>query len=125
MTLQVKGKLIQKLPTESGEGKNGRWEKKQFVIETDEQYPKKICILLWGDKLSMLEKVTEGDLLTVSINIESREYNSRWYTDVRAWRIEKDADEGSSVAPAPAAKAAMPTEPPADLGMPQEDDLPF
>ncbi len=123
MSLQVKGKLIQKLPTESGEGRNGRWEKQQFVIETDEQFPKKMCIMLWGDKVSMLEKVTEGDVLTVSINIESREYNSRWYTDIKAWRIEKGADEGSSPAPSPSA-VAMPTEPPADLGLP-EDDLPF
>ncbi len=116
MSLEVKGKLIQKLATESGEGKNGRWEKQQFVIETDEQFPKKICIVLWGDKVAMLGKVTEGDVLKVSINIESREFNSRWYTDVKAWRIEKEADEGSS--------APMPAEPPADLGLP-EDDLPF
>lgn len=117
MSIQVKGKFIQKLPTESGEGRNGRWEKQQFVIETDEQFPKKICIMLWGDKVSMLEKVTEGDVLTVSVNIESREYNSRWYTDLKAWRIEREADEGSSAAP-------MPVEPPADLGLP-DDDLPF
>ncbi len=124
MTLQVKGRLIQKLPTESGEGRNGRWEKKQFVIETDDQYPKKICIVLWGDKVSMLERVTEGDMLTVSINIESREFNSKWYTDLRAWRIEKDADEGSSPAASAPAAGTMPTEPPSDLGLP-EDDLPF
>ena len=125
MNLQVQGKLIQKLPTESGEGRNGRWEKKQFVVETDDQYPKKICMVLWGDKVSMLEKVTEGDMLTVSINIESREFNSKWYTDVKAWRIEKGADEGSSPsAAAPQSAPAMPTEPPADLGLP-DDDLPF
>jgi len=125
MNLQVQGKLIQKLPTESGEGRNGRWEKKQFVIETDDQYPKKICMVLWGDKVSMLEKVTEGDILTVSINIESREFNSKWYTDVKAWRIEKGSDEGSSPsAQSSPSAAAMPTEPPADLGLP-DDDLPF
>ena len=125
MNLQVQGKLTQKLPTESGEGRNGRWEKKQFVIETDDQYPKKICMVLWGDKVSMLEKVTEGDMLTVSINIESREFNSKWYTDVKAWRIEKGADEGSSPSASPSQSApAMPTEPPADLGLP-DDDLPF
>ncbi len=124
MNLQVQGKLVQKLPTESGEGRNGRWEKKQFVVETDDQYPKKICMVLWGDKVSMLEKVTEGDMLTVSINIESREFNSKWYTDVKAWRIEKGADEGSSPSQSAPAASAMPTEPPADLGLP-DDDLPF
>ena len=125
MALEVKGKLIQKIPTESGEGRNGRWEKKQFVIETDDQYPKKICMVLWGDKVSVLDKYTEGDDITVSINIESREFNSKWYTDVKAWRIVKGDDAGSSpVASAPHA-SAMPTEPPADLGVPQDDDLPF
>lgn len=124
MSLQIQGKLIQKLPTESGEGRNGRWEKKQFVIETDDQYPKKICMVLWGDKISMLEKVTEGDIVTVSINIESREFNSKWYTDVKAWRIEKGADTGSSPSEAAPSATAMPTEPPADLGLP-DDDLPF
>ncbi len=119
MSLQVKGKLIQKLPVESGEGRNGRWEKQSFVIETDEQFPKKICIVLWGDKISMLERVTEGDVLNVSINIESREYNSRWFTDVKAWRIEKDEDEGQGASLPPA-----PDEPPSDLGLP-DDDLPF
>ena len=116
MSLQVKGKLIQKLQAETGEGKNGKWEKQQFVIETDEQFPKKICIMLWGDKITMLEKVTEGDILNVSINIESREFNSRWYTDIKAWRIEKEADEGVST--------PMPEAPPEDLGLP-DDDLPF
>ena len=117
MSLQVKGKLIEKLSVERGEGRNGTWQKQSFIIETNEQFPKKICIVLWGDKISMLEKVVVGDILNVSINIESREFNSRWYTDIRAWRIEKDADEGSSV-------ETMPNEPPADLGLP-EDDLPF
>lgn len=117
MSLQVKGKLIEKLEKESGEGRNGRWEKQQFIIETDEQFPKKICIVVWGDKTAMLEKVTEGDILTVSINIESREFNSRWYTDVKAWRIEHEADDSTPMPP-------MPDEPPADLGLP-EDDLPF
>lgn len=116
MSLQVKGKLIQKLAIESGEGRNGKWEKQQFIIETDEQFPKKICIVLWGDKVAMLEKVTEGDILNVSINLESREYNSKWYSDIKAWRIDREADEGSP--------ATMPTEPPADLGLP-DDDLPF
>lgn len=116
MSLQVKGKLIQKLAIESGEGRNGKWEKQQFIIETDEQFPKKICIVLWGDKVTMLEKVTEGDILNVSINLESREYNSKWYSDIKAWRIDREADEGSA--------APMPDEPPADLGLP-DDDLPF
>lgn len=117
MSLEVKGRLVEKLAVQTGEGKNGKWEKQQFIIETDDQFPKKICIMLWGDKVPLLEKVTEGDDLTVSINIESREYNSKWYTDVKAWRIERGPDVGSAPPP------SMDEIPP-DTGNP-EDDLPF
>ena len=116
MSVELKGRLVEKLQTVSGEGRNGRWEKKEFIIETDDQFPKKICISVWNDKLAMLENIAEGDVIKVSVNIESREYNSRWYTDIRAWRIERDADEGS-----------LP--PPEDLPPPDvesiEGDLPF
>jgi hypothetical protein len=128
MSVELKGRLFQILPKESGEGRNGRWEKQQFVIETMEQYPKKICIVLWGDKISMLNGVNEGDELNVAVNIESREYNGRWYTDVRAWKLERVA---ASQDPAP---GTLPSDnetlPPSDLmaegeGSNEEGDLPF
>jgi hypothetical protein len=124
MSLDIKGRLVQVLPKESGEGRNGRWEKQQFVIETMEQYPKKVCIVLWGDKISLLDGVNQGDELTVSVNIESREYNGRWYTDVRAWKLERSAgqdpapgelpDVGESQDPLDVTEDDSPT-----------DDLPF
>lgn len=117
MALEVKGKLLQKLDVVSGESAKGKWEKQEFIIETDDQFPKKVCMNVWGDKLSMLEKVAVGDSVIVSVNLESREFHGRWYTDIKAWRIERSADEGS-----------MPMrpqdEPPLDLGAPS-DDLPF
>lgn len=116
MSVELKGRLVEKLPPVSGEGRNGRWEKREFIIETEDQYPKKICISVWNDKLSMLEKVADGDLVTVSVNIESREYNSRWYTDIRAWRLERDSDEGSL-------PPAEDLPPPEDQN--EEGDLPF
>jgi len=116
MSMEVKGKLIQKMAVVTGQGQKGKWEKQEFVIETDDQFPKKVCMSVWGDKLSMLEKLTEGDRITVSVNLESREYNSRWYTDVRAWRIERNSDEGV----APSSIDDMPLAP-EDIG----NDLPF
>lgn len=116
MSLEIKGKLLQKLDVVTGESAKGKWEKQDFIIETEDQFPKKVCMNVWGDKLSMLEKVAVGDTVTVSVNIESREFNSRWYTDVRAWRIERNADEGTPMRPQ--------DEPPLDLGAPS-DDLPF
>ncbi|WP_288020085.1 DUF3127 domain-containing protein [Tenuifilum sp.] len=88
--MEIKGKLIKLLDQQSGQGKNGTWVKQEFIIETQEQYPRKVCISLWGDKVKELESIQVGDLLTASINIESREYNGKWYTDIRAWRIVKE-----------------------------------
>lgn len=117
MALELKGKLLQKLEKVSGDGRNGKWEKQEFVVETDEQYPKKVCINVWGEKLTMLEKVAVGDILNVSFNLESREFHGRWYTDVKAWRIERLAEEG--IAP-----MSPQDEPPLELDAPS-DDLPF
>ncbi len=98
-TLEITGKLVKVLPETSGQGKNGTWTKQDFVIETDEQYPKKVCISAWGDKAQTLRSVKPGDMLKVSFNIESREYNERWYTDIRAWRIERSAANAADLPP--------------------------
>lgn len=84
--MEITGKIIQILPEETGEGRNGTWKKQNFVLETQDQYPKKVCISVWGDKID-LNQFGENAVITASINIESREYNNRWYTDVKAWRI--------------------------------------
>ncbi|GAB4407388.1 MAG: DUF3127 domain-containing protein [Microscillaceae bacterium] len=90
MALEVNGKLVKSLPEVGGTSKAGNnWRKQDFVIETMDQYPKKICFSLWGDKIDMLREVREGEQLKVSFDVESREYNERWYTDLKAWRIEK------------------------------------
>lgn len=94
MALEINGKLIQKLELQSGMSKTGSsWQKQEFVIETDEQYPKKVCVNLWGDKIDMLSAINIGDKVTLSFNLESREYNGKWYTDVKAWKIEKQKME--------------------------------
>lgn len=72
----------------TGNSPRGEWKKQEFVIETLEQYPRKICLSVWGDKVDSLKSYPVGSILTASINIESREYNQRWYTDVRAWRLQ-------------------------------------
>ena len=104
MALEITGKVIQILPQQSGVGKNGAWSKREFVIETFEQFPRKVCISVWGDKSDNLEQQHPvGNMVNVSINIESREYNGKWYTDVRAWKI--DVSQGIQ-------ENYLPTEPP-------------
>jgi hypothetical protein len=85
--MQVIAKLLQKLPLQTGQGKNGTWQKQDLIVETDGQYPKKICLSLWGDKFSNIA-LTEQQTYKFDIDLESREFSGRWFTDVKAWRIE-------------------------------------
>jgi hypothetical protein len=67
--------------------KNGEWRKQDIIVETDGQYPKKVCISIWGDKINE-GQLQIGNLLQIDFDIESREYNNKWYTDIKAWKIE-------------------------------------
>lgn len=116
MELKVTGRVVEVLQEQSGESKNGTWRKREFVIETQDNYPKKICMVQWGDEIDNAA-VAVGEQVTASIDIASREYNGRWYTDIKAWRIEKDGS---------AKPSTIDSE---DLSMPgpldDDDDLPF
>ena len=101
MSLEITGKLLQKLPMQSGQGSTGNnWQKQEFIIETTEQYPKKICAQLWGDKIDQLEKLNIGEMISVSFAVESREYSGRWYTDIKAWRVSAVSPEKPKSTPA-------------------------
>jgi hypothetical protein len=97
MSLELTGKLVQKLPVQTGEGKNGPWSKGGFVIETGDRYPKKVCCVVWGDLINQVNAFQEGANVKASIDLESREFNGRWYTDVKVWRL--DAAGASGAAP--------------------------
>ena len=88
MSLELTGKIIQIMPETSGVSKAGKeWKKQEFIIETFETYPKKVALSMMGDKTNDLKRFSVGSIITASLNIESREYQGKWYTDVRAWKI--------------------------------------
>ena len=90
--MDINGKIVHLLEKQSGPSKNGtNWEKQEYILETDGQYPKKVCFNLWGEKIQQFG-LNVGDVVTVSIELESREYNGRWYTDVRAWKATKTSE---------------------------------
>jgi Domain of unknown function (DUF3127) len=89
-TMDITGKVTNILAEESGQGKNGTWRKLSFVIETQGQYPKKVCFQLWGDKIDGAN-LKADDVVTVSFDPESREFNGKWYTDLKAWKVMKGA----------------------------------
>ena len=87
--MEIIGKLILKLPMQSGISKTGNsWQKQEFVIETLDQYPRKICANLWGERTAVLETMNIDEKVVMTFDIESREFQGRWYTDVKASKIE-------------------------------------
>ncbi|EKD30976.1 MAG: hypothetical protein ACD_77C00438G0013 [uncultured bacterium] len=122
MALDLVGKVIKKLPVQSGTSARGDWSKQEFIIETQENFPRKICMNVWGsEKVEELSKFKDGENLKISVNIESREFNNRWYTDIRAWKIDRLEDGGSNI------QSVDPMNSPVDFpsGDAGEDDLPF
>lgn len=121
LTMEINGVIIQVLPEAGGTSKAGNtWRKQDYILETKDQYPKKICFNVWGEKIDQFA-IQVGDELTVSFDIESREYSGRWYTELKAWSVRKGQ-------PAPVSGATL-AEPPAFVGPPpapmEEDSLPF
>ena len=90
MALEIEGAIIRMLDVQNGVSARGPWSKQEFVIEYQEgNFPTQICLNVWGeDKVKDLGRFNIGDRVKISFNLSSREYNGRWYTDVRAWRIE-------------------------------------
>ena len=115
--MQITAKLSQLLPLQTGTGKNGPWKKQDIIVETEATYPKKICISIWGDKIDANQLQLDNQL-KIDFDVESREFNGRWYTDVKAWKIEVVAGSASSVSDEGVTKAGMGT-------VKEEDDLPF
>ena len=89
MALEISGKIVEILEVKSGQSANGEWRKQEYVLETEAQYPKKVCFMAWGDKIDQFN-IQQGETVEVSIDLESREYNGRWYTDVKAWKVSRD-----------------------------------
>ena len=130
--MELIGKIIAVLPERGGVSKAGNeWKIQEYVLETQEQYPRKMMFNVFGaDRISQFN-IQLGEVLTVSFDIDSREYNGRWYNDIRAWKVDRNA----AGAPMPtAAPAGAPLPPPvADpfSAAPQmsasneADDLPF
>ncbi len=123
MSLQIKGIIQQILKPESGVSRAGKdWKKQEFILESNEQFPKKICFSILNDKLSLLEKVKQGDEVEVFFNLESRDYNGKWYHNINVWKLEKVS--GDQKQPDPLPEYRLEDIPPEPAGQ-DYDDLPF
>ena len=133
--MEIIGKVVRLGNLTEGTSARGPWRKQELIIETEEQYPRTVCLICWTNQIDEIQKFAPGQTIKAQIEISSREFNGKWYTDVRVWRFEP-----VGVAAAPAAAPAQPAQqpmmhqtPPAaapaqDFYPPTEDstdDLPF
>jgi hypothetical protein len=111
--MEVVGKIIQVLPLQEGIGRNGNpWKLQGYVLETLDQYPRKVHFEVFGEDRIKQNPCEIDQLVTVSFDIESREFNGRWYTSIRAWRIQQgDTTQAAQPAVAPAAPAQPAAQP--------------
>lgn len=142
--MEITGKLLQLLPEVQGESARGPWVRGGFVIETGDDYPRKVAFTCFGeDRVAMVKNIPMNSLVQVTFTPESREFNERWYTDLRCSRIQPfvagqmpPAATGMNWSAAPAQPAAQPAAAPAapaqggfaqPPAMPtnENDDLPF
>jgi hypothetical protein len=127
--MEISGKIFKVLPLQTGESQRGKWQKQDIVIETENgKFPKKVCVSMWGDLITN-NSFEEGKDISVEFDVESREYNGKWYTDVKAWRINKVDGGKSASADSNYSKPAYNSAPaPQVEDMPAaqiDDDLPF
>jgi hypothetical protein len=112
-SLELEGRISRKFAKQSGQGAKGAWIKQDFILEfQDGSYTAQVCFTSFGnDKVAELDKYQAGDDVKVSFNIRAREFNGRWYNDVRVWRI------------SPVGPVAQPDQAPAPA--PSIEDMPF
>ena len=134
--MEIQGKVIAVLPERSGVSARGEWKSQTYVIETQEQYPKKMAFDVFGaDRLAQFN-IHSGEEILVSFDIDAHEYQGRWFNSIRAWNVTKVSQQAMASS-ANAAGVANPTNqqnlfPPAQQSAQQQaqqrgnsDDLPF
>jgi hypothetical protein len=133
--MDITGRLIKILPEMRGESQRGPWVRGGFVIETEDTYPRQVAFTLFGeDRLAMVNALVMNAPVVVTFSPESREFNERWYTDLRCIRVvpfngaaAPAAAPAAQQAAAPAAQPAAPAAQPSFASQPadSDDDLPF
>ena len=134
--MEITGKVVRLGALTEGTSARGPWRKQDLIIESEEQFPKTVCLTCWSNQIDEIQKFAPGQAIKAQIDLSSREFNGKWYTDVRVWRFDP-----VGVAAAPVAAPAQPVQqpmmhqtPPAAASAPEyfapagedsTDDLPF
>lgn len=133
--MEIQGKVIAVLPERSGVSARGEWKSQTYVIETQEQYPKKMAFDVFGADRIANFGIQLGEVINVSFDIDAHEYQGRYFNQIRAWNVTKVSQQSTAQAPAGVAQPSAPYTPPAQPQQPQStapssdaqssDGLPF
>lgn len=110
--MEIIGKVVRLGNLVEGTSARGPWRKQELIIETEEQYPRTVCLICWTNQIDEIQKFAPGQTIKAQIDLSSREFNGKWYTDVRVWRFDP---VGATAAPAaaPAQPVQQPYQQPA------------
>ena len=96
--MEFEGVVYKIMPPVKGTSARGEWQRQEVIFDLPSEFSRKVCVIFFN-KESEVARLREGATYTVSFNLESREYNGRWYTDVRAWRVQSKDEQQAAAAP--------------------------
>ena len=137
--MEITGKIIAVLEARGGVSPRtgSPWKTQEYVLETiNEQFPRRICFNVFGEEKIAAMNIQKDEEMTVYFDINAREYQGRWFNDIRAWKVDRNINAAAAapvaapvasapqpVQPAPQQTAAAPVAPPFEQN--DADDLPF
>lgn len=125
--IYIEGQITAILPETRGVGQRGEWVSQDFVLKTNDNYPKNICFTILGADKIKEANIRIGDVVSIGVNLESREFNGRWYTSIKAWSVKKkfEAQAAKQASPAPTPQPSQPTQTQTSSSVDNTADLPF
>lgn len=123
ITMEIKGTIILAMPEVSGVSRSGNnWKKREYVLEnTEGSFPRKVAFTCFGENADRIQ-LKVGDKVNMFFDIESREFNGRWYTDIRCWRCDVEQPGATTGAQTAPTNGGAPLPPPA---APADEEFPF
>lgn len=125
--IYIEGQITTILPENRGMGQKGEWVSQDFVLKTEDNYPKNICFTIFGADKIKEANIRIGDVVSIGVNLESREFNGRWYTSIKAWSVKRkfEAQAAKQAPPVPTPQSSQPTQNFSSMSQSAADALPF
>lgn len=125
--IYIEGQITAILPETRGVGQRGEWVSQDFVLKTNDNYPKNICFTILGTDKIKEANIRIGDVVSIGVNLESREFNGRWYTSIKAWSVKRkfEAQAAKQAPSAPTPQPSQPTQNYSSINQSAADALPF